>query len=45
VLVSPGNATFNFSRQLKTHCINNQAERESLLFSIELLNYMRVTHV
>jgi ribonuclease HI len=45
VLVSPRNATFDFSSQLKTHCTNNQVEYEALLIGLELLNYMGVTHV
>lgn len=45
VLVSPRNATFDFSSRLKTHCTNNQAEYEALLFNLELLSYMGVTHV
>jgi hypothetical protein len=45
VLVSPSNASFDFSSQLKTYCTNNQAEYEALLFSLELLNCMGVKHV
>jgi ribonuclease HI len=45
VLVSPRNATFDFSSRLKAHRTNNQAEYEAILFSLELINYMRVTHV
>jgi ribonuclease HI len=45
LLVSPRNATFDFSTWLKAHCTNNQAEYEALLFGLELLNYMGVTHV
>jgi hypothetical protein len=45
VLVSPSNATFDFSSRLKTYCTNNQAEHEALLFSLELLNCMGVKHV
>jgi hypothetical protein len=44
-LVSPRNATFDFSRRLKAHCTNSQAKYKALLFGLELLNYMRVTHV
>jgi ribonuclease HI len=44
VLVSPRNATFDFSSQLKDYCTNNQAEYEALLFSLKLLSYMGVTH-
>jgi ribonuclease HI len=45
ILVSPRNDTFDFSSRFKAHCTNNQAEYEDLLFGIELLNYMRVTHI
>jgi ribonuclease HI len=45
VLVSPSNATFDFSSRLKTYCTNNQAEYDALLFSLELLNCMGVKHV
>jgi ribonuclease HI len=45
VLVLLRNATFDFSSRLKAHCTNNQVEYEALLFGLELLNYMRVTHV
>jgi hypothetical protein len=45
VLVSPSNASFNFSSRLKIYCINNQAEYEALLFGLELLNCMGVQHV
>jgi ribonuclease HI len=45
VLVSPSNATFYFSSQLKAHYTNNQAEYEALLFGLELLDYMGVKHV
>jgi ribonuclease HI len=45
VLVSPRNTFFNFSSRLKTYCTNNQAEYEALLFSLKLLDYMRVKHV
>jgi ribonuclease HI len=30
---------------VKTHCTNNQAEYEALLFGLELLNFIRVKHV
>jgi ribonuclease HI len=45
VLVSPSNASFDFSSRLKTYCFNNQAEYEALLFGLELLNCMGVKHV
>jgi ribonuclease HI len=45
VLVLPSNASFDFSRRLKTYCTNNQAEYEALLFGLELLNCMGVNHV
>jgi hypothetical protein len=45
VLVSPCNAYFDFASRLETHCINNQAEYEALLFSLELLSCMGVKHV
>jgi hypothetical protein len=44
VLVSPRNASFDFSSRLKTCCTNNQAEYEALLFGLELLSYMGVKH-
>ena len=34
VLVSPRNASFDFSSRLKTYCTNNQAEYEALLFGL-----------
>jgi ribonuclease HI len=45
MLVSPSNASFDFSSRLKTYCINNQDKYETLLFSLELLNCMGVKHV
>jgi ribonuclease HI len=45
MLVSPRNATFYFSCRLKTYCMNNQAKYEALLFGLELLNNLGVTHV
>jgi hypothetical protein len=45
MLVSPCNASFDFSSQLKTYCTNNQDEYETLLFGLELLDYMGVKHV
>jgi ribonuclease HI len=45
VLVSPSNASSDFSSRLKTYCTNNQAEYDALLFGLELLNYMGVKHV
>jgi ribonuclease HI len=45
VLVSPSNASFDFSSRLKTYCTNNQADYEALLFGLELLSYMGVKHV
>jgi hypothetical protein len=45
VLVSPSNAYFDFASQLETHCTNNQAEYEALLFGLELLSCMGVKHV
>ena len=45
VLVSQRNVTFDFSSRLKVYCTNNQDEYEPLLFGLELLNYMGVTHV
>jgi ribonuclease HI len=45
VLVSPSNVSFDFSSRLKTYCTNNQAEYETLLFGLELLNCMGVKHV
>jgi ribonuclease HI len=45
VFVSPRNAFFDFSSRLKTYCTNNQAEYDALLFSLKLLDYMRVKHV
>lgn len=33
----------DFSSQLKARCTNNQAKYETLLFVLELLNYMGVT--
>jgi hypothetical protein len=44
ILVSPSNVNFDFSSRLKNYCTNNQAEY-ALLFSLEFLDYMRVTHV
>jgi ribonuclease HI len=45
VLVSPRNASFDFSSRLKTYCTNNQVEYEALLFGLELLGYMGVKHM
>jgi ribonuclease HI len=45
VVISPRNATFDFSSRLKAHYTNNQAEYEALLFGLELLDYMGVKHV
>jgi ribonuclease HI len=45
VLISPCNASLDFSSQLKTYCTNNQAKYEALLFGLELLNCMGVKHV
>ena len=45
MLVSPSNASFDFSSRLKTYCTNNQAEYEALLFGLDLLSYMGVKHV
>jgi hypothetical protein len=45
VLVSPSNVSFDFSSRLKSHCTNNQAEYEALLFGLELLSCMGVKHV
>jgi ribonuclease HI len=45
MLISPRNASFDFSSWLKTYCTNNQDEYEALLFGLELLNYMGVKHV
>jgi ribonuclease HI len=45
MLISPIDASFEFSRRLKTHCTNNQAKYEVVLFSLELLDYMGVKHV
>jgi hypothetical protein len=45
VLVSPSNVSFGFSSRLKTYYTNNQAEYETLLFGLELLNCMGVKHV
>jgi ribonuclease HI len=45
VLVSLRNATFDFSRRLKTHCTNNEVEYKALLFGLEILSDMGVTHV
>jgi ribonuclease HI len=45
VLVSPSNASFDFSSRLKTYCTNNQAEYEALLFGLELPKCMAVKHV
>jgi hypothetical protein len=45
ILVSPRNATFDFSSWLKAHCTNNQAEYEALLIGLELLDYMGVKYV
>jgi ribonuclease HI len=45
VLVSPRNVSFDFSSQLKTYYTNNQAEYKTLLFGLELLNYMGAKHV
>jgi hypothetical protein len=36
---------FYFPSRLKTYRTNNQAEYEALLFSLELLDYMRVKYV
>jgi hypothetical protein len=44
VLMSPSNASFDFSSRLETYCTNNQA-CEGLLFSLELLDYMSVKYV
>jgi ribonuclease HI len=44
VLVSPRNATFDFSSRLKAYNTNNQAKYEALLFGLELLDYMGVKH-
>jgi ribonuclease HI len=45
MLVSPSNASFDFSIRLKTYCTNNQAEYKALLFDLELVNHMGVKHV
>jgi ribonuclease HI len=45
VLVSPSNASFDFSSRLETYCTNNQAEYQALLFGLEVLGYMGVKHV
>jgi hypothetical protein len=45
VLVSPSDVSFDFSSRLKTYCTNNQAEYETLLFGLELLNCMGVQQV
>ena len=45
MLVSPSNASFDFSIRLKTYCTNNQAEYEALLFGLKLLSCMGVKHV
>jgi ribonuclease HI len=45
VLVSPRNASFDFSSRLKTYCTNNQAKYEVLLFGLELLDYIGMKHV
>jgi ribonuclease HI len=45
LLVSPRNATFDFSSRLKANCTINQDKYEALLFGLELLNYMGVMHV
>jgi ribonuclease HI len=45
VLISPSNASFDFSSRLKTYCTNKQAKYEALLFGLELLDYMGVKHV
>jgi ribonuclease HI len=44
-LFSPRNVTFDFSSQLKAYSTNNQAEYKALLFSLELLKYVGVTHL
>jgi ribonuclease HI len=45
MLVSPSDASFDFSSQLKTYCTNNQDEYKTFLFGLELLDYMGVKHV
>jgi ribonuclease HI len=45
VLVSPSDVSFDFSSRLKTYCTNNQAEYETILFGLELLNCMGAKHV
>jgi ribonuclease HI len=45
VLVSPRNVTFDYSSRLWAHCTNNQAKYKTLLFGLELLDYMRLKHV
>jgi ribonuclease HI len=45
VFVSPCTAFFDFSSRLETYCTNNQAEYETLLCGLELLDCMRVKYV
>jgi hypothetical protein len=45
VLISPNDASFDFSSRLKTYCTNNQVEYKALLFGLEFIDYMGVKHV
>ena len=45
VLVSPLGESFLFISRLDEYCTNNQAEYEVLIFELELLINMIVTHV
>jgi ribonuclease HI len=45
MLVSLGNANFDFSSQLKAYYTNNQVKYEAILFGLDLLEYMGVKHV
>jgi ribonuclease HI len=45
MLVSPSNASFDFSSRLTIYCTNNQDEYDALLFGLEFLNCMGVKHV
>ena len=45
VLISPNGAVFELSNRLEEFCTKNQVEYEALLFGLEFLQSMGVTHV
>ena len=45
VLISPSGAVFELSNRLEEFCTRNQVEYEALLFGLEFLQSMGVTHV